>query len=90
MDKIKHILVVDDDVDIRELLSQFLQKHNYLITKIESVDENISYEKNIYFQRNNFKNEFKINTKYRLRFFNRIISDKVNMKDKFLNLFSIY
>ena len=71
-------------------IKKFLQKHNYLITKIESVDENISYEKNIYFQRNNFKNEFKINTKYRLRFFNRIISDKVNMKDKFLNLFSIY
>ncbi len=32
MEKTEHILVVDDDVDIRELLSQFLQKHNYKVT----------------------------------------------------------
>ena len=31
-DFLAHILVVDDDVDIRELLSQFLQKHNYKVT----------------------------------------------------------
>ena len=32
MEKTEHILVVDDDVDIRELLSQFLQKHNFKVS----------------------------------------------------------
>lgn len=71
-------------------VKKFLKKNGYLIKKIESVDENISYEKNIYFQRIKYKNELKINTKYKLRFYNRIISDKLNIKDKFLNLLKIY
>tara|TARA_Y100000389_G_scaffold175588_1_gene186475 strand:+ start:684 stop:1445 length:762 start_codon:yes stop_codon:yes gene_type:complete len=66
----------------------FLKKNKFKISKIEDVDENIKNEKNISFYKKNFSNLKKINIKYNLRFYNRIISDKINSKDKFFNFLS--
>ena len=66
----------------------FLMKNNFKISKIEDVDKNIKKEKNIFFYTKNFLNLKKINIKYNLRFYNRIISDRSNTKDKFVNFLS--
>lgn len=39
MSKQSHILIVDDDQGIRDLLSRFLQKHDYRITTVADGDE---------------------------------------------------
>ena len=61
---------------------KFLYEKKFIISKVESVDENIDKEKNIYFHRKNIK---KINTKYNMRYFNRIISNRLTFKDKFFD-----
>ena len=60
----------------------FLKKNKFKITKIENVDHNIENEKNVYFHNKNLKNEKKINTNYNLRYYRRIISNKITFKDK--------
>ena len=66
----------------------FLMKNEFQISKIEDVDENIKNEKNIFFHKKKYSNLKKINIKYNLRYYNRIISDKTNSKDKFINFLS--
>ena len=39
MEQIKHILVIDDDVRLRELLSQYLRDHGYIITCAEDAED---------------------------------------------------
>ena len=66
----------------------FLTKNKFKISKIEDIDENIKNEKNISFYKKNSLNFKKINTKYNLRYYNRIISDRINSKDKVFNFLS--
>ena len=66
----------------------FLMKNKFKILNIEDVDENIKNEKNIFFYKKNSSNFKKINIKYNLRYYNRIISDRTNLKDKFINFLS--
>ena len=63
----------------------FLHKKNLIISKIDSIDENIKNEKNIYFNKKNIKRNIKLNKKYNLRYFNRIISNKVKFKDRLID-----
>ena len=66
----------------------FLMKNEFKISKIEDVDENIKNEKNIFFYKKKYLNQKKTNIKYNLRYYNRIISDRTNLKDKFINFLS--
>ncbi len=66
----------------------FLIKNEFKISKIENVDVNIKNEKNIFFHKEKYLNQKKIYTKYNLRHYNRIISDRTNSKDKFINFLS--
>ena len=66
----------------------FLTKNKFKISKIEDIDENIKNEKNIFFYKKNSPNLKKINIIYNLRYYNRIISDRTNLKDKFINFLS--
>jgi cellulose synthase/poly-beta-1,6-N-acetylglucosamine synthase-like glycosyltransferase len=66
----------------------FLMKNKFKISKIENIDENIKNEKNIFFYKKNSPNLKKINIIYNLRYYNRIISDRTNLKDKFINFLS--
>ena len=66
----------------------FLTKNKFKISKIEDIDENIKNEKNIFFYKKNSPNLKKINVIYNLRYYNRIISDRRNLKDKFINFLS--
>ena len=63
----------------------FLMKNEFKISKIEDVDENIKNEKNIFFYKKKYSNQKQTNIKYNLRYYNRIISDRTNLKDKFIN-----
>ena len=66
-------------------IKKFLKLNKYIITKIDSLDKNIKNEKNIFFEKKDFDEKYKIKTNYNLRFYNRIVSDKINFKDIFLN-----
>lgn len=66
-------------------VEKFLKKNKFSISEIESVDENIKNEKNIFFKSCVKKEEIKVITKYNTRLLNRIILDKTNYKDKFFN-----
>ena len=66
-------------------VKKFLFKNNFGISKINNVDQNITYEKNIYFYNKKINDDLKINTNYNLRYFNRIISNKITIKDKLLD-----
>ena len=66
-------------------VKKFLQLNNFKISKIENVDENIDKEKNIYFSKKNSNINFKINKKYNIRYYRRMISDQLNLKDKFFD-----
>ena len=70
---------------IRSNKKKFLQLNNFKISKIENVDENIDKEKNIYFNKKNSNINFKINKKYNIRYYRRMISDQLNLKDKFFD-----
>ena len=63
----------------------FLMKNEFKISKIEDVDKNIKNEKNIFFYKKKYSNQKQTNIKYNLRYYNRIISDRTNLKDKFIN-----
>jgi len=64
---------------------KYLIINNFEISKIENVDKNIDKEKNIYFNKKNLYKNYKINTKYNIRYYNRIVSNKLNFKDKFFD-----
>ena len=66
-------------------VKKFLMRNNFRISKINNVDKNITYEKNIYFYNKKYKDNLKINTKYNLSYFNRIISNNITIKDKILD-----
>jgi FkbM family methyltransferase len=69
---------------MNEILS-FLKKNEFLISKIESVNENIHNEKNVFFYSKRIKYKDKVNSKYNLRSLSRVISGKVYLKDKIFN-----
>lgn len=87
--------VVEAAVDKRNSLYQknhtvsevkkFLSNNNFKVSKIESVDENIKKEKNIYFSKKDIIETDKLNTKYNLRYYNRLISNRLTFKDKLLD-----
>ena len=66
-------------------VKKFLKK-KFKITKIENIDRNIKNEKNVYFSKINLKESTSLNKKYNLRYFNRIILDKIYFKDKLLEI----
>ena len=66
-------------------VKEFLRKNSFKILKIENVDENITYEKNVYFLNNKQRDNKKLNTNYNLRYFNRIISNKLSYKDRIID-----
>lgn len=68
-----------------EEVKEFLNKEKFKISKVENIDENINNEKNIFFLKENLIVKKKINLKYNLRYYNRIISDRVNFKDRFFD-----
>ncbi len=67
-------------------VKKFLKKKKFKITKIENIDRNIKNEKNVYFSKINLKESTSLNKKYNLRYFNRIILDKIYFKDKLLEI----
>ena len=66
---------------------KFLKKKNLEISKIESVDENIKNEKNIFFQNKNTDCKNKVKTNYKLRHYKRIINGNPTFKDIIFNYF---
>ena len=64
---------------------KYLIINNFEISKIENLDKNIDKEKNIYFNKKNLYKNYKINTKYNIRYYKRIVSNKLNFKDKFFD-----
>ena len=64
---------------------KYLIINNFEISKIENLDKKIDKEKNIYFNKKNLYKNYKINTKYNIRYYNRIVSNKLNFKDKFFD-----
>ncbi len=72
----------------------FLNKKNFLIKKIEPAEKNLKNERNIYFysKKKNFKN--KVITKYKVKYFERIVSNNPKLKHKIINtlrhLFNIF
>ena len=66
-------------------VKNFLQLNNFEISKIENVDKNIDKEKNIYFNKKNLDSDCKINKKYNIRYYNRLINNRLVLKDKILD-----
>lgn len=64
---------------------KFLENKKFTITKILPIDENIKNEKNIFFSNQNINYQKKVKNDYKLRYFYRIINDKLNIKDKVFN-----
>ena len=73
-----------------EDVKRYLIKENFKILKIENIDKNIKNEKNIFFLKENLKSKKNLILKYNLRYYNRIISGRVNFKDRFLDNFRIF
>ena len=73
-----------------EDVKRYLIKENFKILKIENIDKNIKKEKNIFFLKKNLKSNKNLILKYNLRYYNRIISGRVNFKDRFLDNFRIF
>ena len=82
---------VDDDTSLYETnhtidqTKKFLQLNNFEISKVENIDKNIDKEKNIYFNKKNLNSNFKINKKYNIRYYQRLINNRLNLKDKFFD-----
>ena len=71
-------------------VKRYLIKENFKILKIENIDNNIKNEKNIFFLKENLKLNKNVILKYNLRYYNRIISGRVNFKDRFLDNLRIF
>lgn len=63
-------------------VKKFFDKNKFEIDKILSVNAENSNEKNIFFYKKNMNIKKKLKLNYNLRYFNRIITNKVNLKDK--------
>ncbi len=63
-------------------VKKFFNKKKFEIDKILSVNIDNSNEKNIFFYKKNINFKKDLNLNYNLRYFNRIITNKVNLKDK--------
>ena len=48
----------------------------------------LKMRKIFFFYKKKYSNQKKTNIKYNLRYYNRIISDRTNLKDKFINFLS--
>ena len=68
-------------------VKKFLEFNNFEISKIENIDKNIDKEKNIYFNKKNINSICKINKKYNIRYYNRLINDRLNLKDRVIDKF---
>ena len=73
-----------------EDVKRYLIKENFKILKIENIDKNIKNEKNIFFLKENLKSNKNLILKYNLWYYNRIISGRVNFKDRFLDNLRIF
>ena len=82
---------VDEDTSLYETnhtideTKKFLHLNNFEISKIENVDKNIDKEKNIYFNKKNLNTNFKINKKYNIRYYKRLVSNRLSLKDNFFD-----
>ena len=82
---------VDEDTSLYETnhtideTKKFLYFNNFEISKIENVDKNIDKEKNIYFNKKNLNTNFKINKKYNIRYYKRLVSNRLSLKDNFFD-----
>ena len=69
-----------------EDVKKFLKDNNFNISKIENIDKNIKNEKNIFFYNKKFtKKKNQISLNYNLRYFNRIISNRLTLKDRVID-----
>ena len=70
----------------------FFKNKNFIIKKINYVDQNIKNEVDIYFENKNFTKTNSIKTNYNKRYFQRILDEKTyfkdNLKDWFVRLFN--
>ena len=67
-------------------VKKFLKENNFDISKIENIDKNIENEKNIFFYNKKFtKKNNQISLNYNLRYFNRIISNRLTLKDRIID-----
>ena len=70
----------------------FFKNKNFIIKKINYVDQNIKNEVDIYFEKKNFTKTNSIKTNYNKRYFRRILDEKTyfkdNLKDWFVRLFN--
>lgn len=71
-------------------IKKFLKKKQFKISKIENIDKNIANEKNIFFHKKKLKTDIKVNTTYNLRYYNRLISKRITLKDKIIDNFKKY
>ena len=68
-------------------VKKFLKNKNFIIDKINYIDENITNEVDIYFRNKlNLKN-LKVNTNYNRRYFQRVLDNKTYFKDNFKDFF---
>lgn len=74
-----------ENIDTISEVKLFLKKHNFQISKIEAIDENIKNEKNVFFYNKNIRFINQVKSNYNVRSLNRIISNKTNLKDKLIN-----
>ena len=63
-------------------VKKFFNKKKFEIDKILSVNAENFNEKNIFFYKKNINIKKKLKLNYNLRYLNRIITNKVNIKDK--------
>lgn len=68
----------------------FLSSNGFQISKIENIDNNIKNEKNIFFYNKELKAKQKIILNYNTRYFNRIVSNRITIKDKIFDYFEKY
>ena len=64
---------------------KFLELNNFEISKVENLDKNIDKEKNIFFNKKNLSTNSKINRKYNIRYYKRLINNRLSLKDKFID-----
>ncbi len=66
-------------------VQKFLKKNKFKVSKITSAEKNISNEKNIFFQKITMTSNNDIKTRYNLKHFERIISNKTYFFDYLIN-----
>lgn len=65
----------------------FFKRKNFIIDKINYVDENITNEVDIYFRNKLILKNLEVNTNYNRRYFQRVLDNKTYFKDNFKDFF---